>query len=334
MNSFGRIFRISLGGESHGGTVFGIIDGCPPGVSIGSEDFVVDLARRQGGNIIGSTPRKEADIPDIRSGVFNGYATGAPILIEFANSNVISRDYEKLRDTPRPGHADFVAHKKFNGFNDYRGGGHFSGRLTAPLVACGVVAKKVLGNITINAKLKSVGGSSQIDTKINEVLESGDSVGGIVECCIKGLPVGLGEPFFDSFESILSHGLFSIPAIKGVEFGVGFASAELKGSEMNDQITNKDGGTATNNSGGINGGITNGNDIIFRVAIKPTSSIKTPQKTIELSTNREVEIKIDGRHDACIALRIPPVVEAISACVCLDLILIHKAYNFLYSNQL
>lgn len=318
MNSLGRIFRLNILGESHGDVVGIVIDGCPAGMGISSDDFSGDLGRRKGGSK-GTTARKEADVPLIKSGAFNGKTTGAPILILFENKDVDSSAYEKIKDTPRPGHADLTAKQKFGGFNDYRGGGHFSGRLTAPLVAAGVLAKKMIAPVNVEASLLKPEG-----TKIEEVLKEGDSIGGIVECRVSGLPAGLGEPFFDSAESLLSHAAFSIPAVKGIEFGAGFSSAKMKGSEFSDEITDAEGKTETNNSGGINGGITNGNELVFRVAVKPTASIKKPVKTVNLETGKQTEVDIGGRHDACIALRVPVVLEAVTAAVLADLMLIEQ----------
>jgi chorismate synthase len=323
MNTFGRLFRISMLGESHGDCVGVLIDGVPAGITLLVDDFKRDMERRQGGLAKGTTPRKEADIPQIKSGVFNDKTTGAPLLILFENSNIKSQDYEKLKNTPRPGHADFVANKKFGGFNDYRGGGHFSGRLTAAVVAAGVIAKKILNKTKIETKAEiiQVGGSKQIEKTIEDALKDGDSVGGVVECVVSGLPVGLGEPFFDSVESLLSHATFSIPAVKGIEFGSGFSTASMRGSEHNDDIITDNGKTATNNAGGINGGITNGNELVFRIAIKPTSSIRKIKKTINIQSGERVEISVEGRHDACIALRVPPVLEAMTAIVIVDLMM-------------
>ncbi len=322
MNTFGRLFRISIYGESHGKSVGIIIDGCPHGILLSENDFDKDLGRRKSG-AKGTTPRKEDDIPKIVSGVFNGYTTGAPINIMFENHNIISKDYTNLVETPRPGHADYVAHKKFHGYNDYRGGGHFSGRLTLGLVAAGVVAKKILQNIYINAELIEAGGSSDISKAIDEILHEGDSIGGIIECRAKGIPLGLGEPFFDSVESVIAHLAFAIPAIKGIEFGSGFSATKMKGSEHNDLIM-ENGLTKTNNAGGINGGISNGNELVFRIAVKPTSSISKKQFTLNVPSNKRVELEIKGRHDACIALRVPVVAEAITAITLADLLLLNK----------
>lgn len=323
MNHFGRIFRLSIFGESHGPAIGIVIDGCPAGIPLVAEDFYDDLNRRRSG-APGTTPRKEDDMPEIISGVYNGMTTGAPVNILFGNKNVKSSDYESLKDIPRPGHADFVAFKKYGGFADLRGGGHFSGRLTAALVSAGVIAKKISKPVEYHAKLIEAGGTTEIEQAIHLALEAKDSIGGIVECRIKNVPVGLGEPFFDSIESVLSHMIFSIPAIKGIEFGSGFNSAKLKGSEHNDPIVGVDGQTSTNHSGGMNGGITNGNELVFRVAVKPASSIGREQKTIHLKTGKITDLIIEGRHDACIALRVPVVVEAAAAIVLTDFLMLEQ----------
>lgn len=323
MNSFGRVFRISIFGESHGECVGITIDGCPAGIKLEPSDFEADLARRKAG-AKGTTTRVESDIPQIISGLFNNHTTGAPITIIFQNQDVDSSSYEKLKNTPRPGHSDFVAQKKYNSFNDYRGGGHFSGRLTTALVAAGVLAKKIIEPINVSAKLLLVNNSEQISAEIERAMHNGDSVGGIVECRAMGLEVGLGEPFFDSCESLISHLAFSIPAIKGIEFGAGFKSASMLGSEMRDAILDTDGKTLSNHAGGISGGISNGNELVFRVAVKPTSSIKKPISSINLQTGQPTEISVSGRHDACIALRVPVVLEAITACVIADLQFLNK----------
>ncbi len=331
MNSFGTLFSVNIFGESHGPSVGINIDGCPAGIDITQEDFLVDITRRQGGTQPGTTPRKEADIPIFLSGVFNNKTTGAPLTIIFENNNTRSGDYEKQRAVPRPGHADFTASQKFGGYEDYRGGGHFSGRLTVCLVAAGVVAKKVLSlhtnNISCEATITEVGGESNVEIGIAKAMEAGDSVGGIVECVVKNLPIGLGEPFFNSAESLISHAVFAIPAIKGIEFGAGFAAAKMFGSEHNDAIQNKEGLTLTNNAGGIAGGITNGNDLVFRIAVKPTSSTPKPQQTYNNSTDEIETFSVKGRHDLCIALRVPVVLEAVTAMVLVDLLLIAQKTN-------
>jgi chorismate synthase len=320
MNDFGKLFRVSIYGESHGKEVGILVDGCPAGFSLDETDFEQDLLRRKSGDR-GTTPRLESDRPMIKTGVFNGKTTGAPILIAFENQNTRSKDYESLRDTPRPGHADFVALKKYGGFNDYRGGGHFSGRLTLGLVAAGVVAKKIIRPVTVKASLIEAGGDTDIERAVNKAIEKDDSIGGIIECEVWDVPVGLGEPFFDSVESLIGHIMFSIPAVKGIEFGAGFRAAKMTGSEHNDLIIDTDGKTGTNHAGGINGGITNGNPVVFRVVVKPTSSISLPQETVNMKTGERTKLVIEGRHDVCIALRVPVVVECAAAIVLADLML-------------
>ncbi len=322
MNAFGRLFRISILGESHGPCVGVLLDGCPAGLPLDEADFHADLERRRGGGAPGTTPRREDDRPILHSGLLEGRTTGAPLLILFENKQVDSSAYEAVKATPRPGHADWVAQKKFGGFADLRGSGHFSGRLTAALVAAGVVAKKLLAPAQVEARLVEAGGSPHIQQAVAEAMAAQDSVGGLVECRVQGLPPGLGEPFFDSAESLISHGIFAIPAVKGIEFGAGFQACRMRGSEMNDPLEDASGRTASNHAGGINGGITNGNELVFRVAVKPTSSIRAPQRTVDLRTNTPAMLSMGGRHDACIALRAPVVVEAVAAAVLADLLLL------------
>ena len=316
MNRFGKIFAISIYGESHGKAIGILVDGCPPGIPLTEDDFIADLSRRKSG-AKGTTRRLEDDEPNLLSGLFNGKTTGAPIHVMFNNNNIQSKDYEKHKETPRPGHVDFVAHRKYMGFNDYRGGGHFSGRLTLGLVAAGVIAKKIIPGISIEARLIEAGGQVDIEKAVDEAIKSGDSVGGIIECRANQVPLGLGEPFFDSLESQISHICFSIPAIKGIEFGSGFKAAAMKGSVHNDAFL-ADGTTSTNHAGGINGGISNGNELVFRIAVKPTSSIPQRQHTAKMSSGEMLDLEIKGRHDACIALRVPVVLEAITAIVLAD----------------
>jgi len=249
----------------------------------------------------------------------------------FENKNTRSGDYEKQRAVPRPGHADFVAHKKFSGFEDFRGGGHFSGRLTLCLVAAGVVAKKILKNITVVAEITSIGGESDPEKGLQKAIENKDSVGGIVECRVNGLPLGLGEPFFDSVESLIAHAVFAIPAVRGIEFGTGFKAADMFGIDHNDAIENADGKTTTNHAGGIVGGITNGNELVFRIAIKPTSSTPKDQFTYNWETDQMESFAVRGRHDLCIALRVPPVLEATAAIVLVDLMLREQMIKRVYS---
>ncbi len=323
MNTFGRLFRVSIFGESHGACVGITIDGCPPGIDLSVDDLMPDIMRRKSG-AKGTTPRIESDIPQFKSGIFEGKTTGAPITILFENNNVKSKDYSNLIHHPRPGHSDFVARKKYKGYNDYRGGGYFSGRLTLPLVAAGAVAKKLIPKMSILAVLIEAGGSKDIHKAIEEAITTKDSIGGIVECKVSGVPVGLGEPFFDSMHARLSHAIFSLPAMKGIEFGAGFAAASMKGSEHNDNIIDASGKSETNHAGGISGGISNGNELIFKVAVKPTSSIALPQSTFNFEHNKIEELIIEGRHDACIALRVPPVIEAMTAMVLADFVLLRR----------
>ncbi|MBC7721632.1 MAG: chorismate synthase [Pedobacter sp.] len=318
MNSFGRIFRVSIFGESHGESVGITIDGCPAGLHVSAEDLLPDLERRKGGKGKGTTPRQEADYPFFKSGVFNGKTTGFPITILFENNNTRSEDYQKQRSFPRPGHADFTAHEKFGGNEDYRGGGHFSARLTTGLVAAGAIAKKILQQITITATLTEIGGIRDIEQGLQKAIDAKDSVGGLIECVVSGLPVGLGEPYFDSLESTLAHMMFAIPAVKGIEFGSGFAAAAMFGTQHNDAIEDLSGKTTTNHAGGIVGGISNGNDLVFRLAIKPTSSTPKVQNSLNWQTGNMEDFSIKGRHDLCVALRAPVIVEACTALVLAD----------------
>lgn len=324
MNSFGRIFRVSIFGESHGEGVGIVIDGCPPGLVITPEMMEVDLHRRKGGQQLGTTPRKEDDFPLIKSGVFNERSTGAPITIFFENNNTRSEDYTKQRAVPRPGHADFVANKKFNGFEDYRGGGHFSARLTTGIVAAGAIAKTILSTCKIEAKIIEIAGEKDLDKGLQKAIDQKDSVGGIIECRVSNLPIGLGEPFFDSIESVLAHAMFAIPAVKGIEFGAGFEAARMFGSQHNDAILDASGTTKTNHAGGINGGISNGNELVFRIAIKPTSSTPKLQESLNWESNKVESFSIKGRHDLCVALRAPVIVEAMTALVLADFHLLMK----------
>ena len=482
MNSFGRIFRISIFGESHGESVGIVIDGCPAGLSLTVDDFLPDLERRKGGTQKGTTPRQEEDLPIFKSGLFNDRTTGAPITILFENKNTRSGDYEKQRAIPRPGHADFVAKAKAGGFEDYRGSGHFSGRLTVALVAAGVIAKKLLasietspqtplrgrgvsaasvipgyitnpadnwkslsafakenrknateaedklwqevrsrkikgykfrrqhpingfipdfvclekklivevdgnyhndeeqkryddirtkwlvitnykllrftneqvlnkiewvleeignhllteadssspkereleGEVEVKATILEIGGEKDLDKGLQKAIDNKDSIGGIIECRVNGLPVGLGEPFFDAAESLLSHIVFAIPAVRGIEFGTGFAAAKMFGSQHNDAIENMEGRTSSNHAGGIVGGLTNGNELVFRIAIKPTSSTPKEQTTLNWETGRVETVSVKGRHDLCIALRVPVILEAVTAVVLADLLLLEQ----------
>ena len=320
MNRFGTLFSVSVFGESHGSIIGVTIDGCLPGIKICEEDFINDINRRKGG-IAGTTSRVEDDVPEILSGVFNGFTTGSPLTIIFRNKKADSASYSNVSQVPRPGHADYTAKVKFKGYNDFRGGGHFSGRMTLALVAAGVIAKKICKGISFNAEVIEAGGSANIQKSISVAAEKGNSIGGLVECRINGLESGFGEPFFNSVESLISHIVFSIPGIKGIEFGSGFRSAVMSGSEHNDVYVDSDGTTATNNSGGVSGGISNGNEIIFRIAVKPTSSISLVQETLNFKTGKKENLQVTGRHDTCIALRVPVIVEASAAIVLADLLL-------------
>lgn len=324
MNSFGRLFRLSIFGESHGDCVGITIDGCPAGLGLGPEDLAADLERRKGGQGKGTTPRKEDDLPHFKSGLFQGKTTGFPITILFENKNIRSEDYEKQRSIPRPGHADWVAHQKFGGYEDYRGGGHFSARLTTGIVAAGAIAKKLMPGINIQAAVTEIGGEKDPEAGLQKAIEARDSVGGIVECRVSGLPVGLGEPYFDSLESALAHIVFAIPAVRGVEFGTGFAAARMFGSEHNDPIENMEGATRSNHAGGIVGGISNGNELVFRLAIKPTSSTPKEQNSLNWDTGQTENFSIKGRHDLCVALRAPVIVEAVTAIVLADFMLLEQ----------
>ncbi len=318
MNTYGRIFRVHIFGESHGAYVGLTIDGCPPGLPLSIDDFSNDIERRKGG-AKGTTPRKEDDIPEIITGWFNGKTTGAPLTILFANNNTRSQEYDKQRAIPRPGHADFVANKKYNGMEDYRGGGHFSGRLTVALVAAGVIAKKILSPVNIAANILEIGGEVDLEKGLQKAIDAKDSVGGLIECRVNNIPIGWGEPFFDSAESMISHAVFAIPAIKGIEFGDGFAAAKMFGVAHNDAILNEAGETKTNHAGGIIGGITNGNEINFKVVVKPTSSTPQEQSSYNWETGMVSSFSIKGRHDLCIALRVPVVLEAVTAIALADL---------------
>ncbi len=327
MNQIGRLFRVSIYGESHGNSVGVLLDGVCSGIKLSEDDFIADLLRRKSGGL-GTTPRIEEDKVIIESGVFNGYTTGAPILLRFLNNNTKSKDYSNLVNHPRPSHSDLTANIKYNGFNDYRGGGHFSGRLTLGIVAAGVVAKKIIDKVKFDTKIVNLGGetdSSKFKSILEDCVEKKDSVGGIVEIKINGVESGIGEPYFDSVESCISHLLFSIGGVKGVEFGIGFDGAKLRGSEFNDLIIDKSGKTKTNNNGGINGGITNGNEISVKVFVKPTPSIGISQETYNFKDNKVEELVIEGRHDNAIIVRSLVVLEACCAIALADLSLVNKS---------
>ena len=351
MNTFGRKFRVSIFGESHGELIGVILDGVPAGLELSEQDFEKDILRRKSG-AKGTTPRIEADQPQIVSGVFEGHTTGAPLTIVFKNTNIHSSDYSLFAAMPRPGHADLTAAIKWDDCQDPRGGGHFSGRLTLPVVAAGVVAKKILADVTmldespcneVTAKIVELGGISLVDIStsldmteenldmtegqlprewqnaIEEAIKEGDSLGAVIECTVPQIDPGYGEPFWDSVESNLAHAIFAIPGVRGIEFGDGFRAAAMKGSEHNDPI-GTDGRPTKNGAGGVNGGITNGAPIVFRTAFKPTSSIRKAQQTYNFEKQEMDTLEVPGRHDVCFALRAPVVVEAMTAIVLADLV--------------
>jgi len=349
-NIIGEMFRVISFGESHGKCVGVVVDGCPAGLKLSENDIQRDLDLRRPGASNLTTTRREEDRVEILSGVFNGYTTGAPICMVIWNRDVRSEDYESLRYTPRPSHADYFAYVKYGGFNDYRGGGRFSGRITAGFVMAGAVAKKLLKSlldVEITAYALEIGGEKaenftledarryryenecrapttqaavEMKKKILEAMSRGDSVGGIIECIVTGIPPGLGEPVFDALDSDLAKALFSIPAVKGVEFGAGFKAARMLGSEHNDPLVVVDGEIKVekNDAGGIVGGISTGAPLVFRVSVKPPSSIALKQKTVDLRKRLGTEISVGGRHDPCIVPRAVPVVEAMTALVLAD----------------
>ena len=337
MNTFGRKYRVSIFGESHGELIGVVLDGVPAGLELSEKDFEKDILRRKSG-AKGTTPRIEADQPSIVSGVFEGHTTGAPLTVIFRNTNTHSEDYSLFAAMPRPGHADLTAAIKWDDCQDPRGGGHFSGRLTLPIVAAGVVAKKILKDATtldetpcseVNARIIELGGiphsgqkeeiPSEWKQAIDQAVKEGDSLGAVVECEVPDIDPGYGEPFWDSVEAMIAHAVFSIPGVRGIEFGDGFKAAAMKGSEHNDPI-GEDGRPVRNGAGGVNGGITNGAPIRFRVAFKPTSSIRKAQQTFNFQTGEMDTLEVPGRHDACFALRAPVVVEAMTAIVLADLV--------------
>ena len=322
MNSFGRKFRVSIFGESHGELIGVVLDGVPAGLELSEQDFEQDILRRKSG-AKGTTPRIEDDVPQIVSGVFEGHTTGAPLTIVFKNKNTKSADYELFAAMPRPGHADLTAALKWDDCQDPRGGGHFSGRLTLPVVAAGVVAKKILQDATMLDDTPFSGVEAQIVEMgdMDEAISEGDSVGAVVECTVPDVDPGYGEPFWDSVESLIAHAIFAIPGVRAIEFGDGFDAARMRGSEHNDPI-GPDGRPLKNGAGGVNGGITNGAPIVFRVAFKPTSSIRKAQQTFNFATGEMDTLQVPGRHDVCFALRAPVVVEAMTAIVLADLVLV------------
>ncbi|WP_029488284.1 chorismate synthase [Candidatus Epulonipiscium viviparus] len=354
-NTFGKNIGISIFGESHGAGIGVVIGGLPAGIELDFKQIEKEMERRAPGRDKLSTARKESDLPIIQSGIWENHTTGAPLCALIKNSDTHSKDYSILKTNMRPGHADYTGNIRYAGFNDYRGGGHFSGRITAPLVFAGAVAKQILDKkgITIGAHISQIASikdtkfdsqsvssddfgvllkkelpvidDSKIENMRAKILNAkadGDSVGGKIECAVVGIPAGLGNPFFDSVESIIAHLAFSVPAVKGIDFGAGDKFAEFYGSEANDEFYIKDGvvATKTNNNGGILGGITNGSPIIFEVIIKPTPSIAKEQDTVNIETKEEVKLQIKGRHDPCIVQRAVVVIEAIAAIAILELL--------------
>lgn len=353
---WGNKLKVSIFGESHGVGIGITIDGLPSGFEINMNEILKEMARRAPGKSKLSTARRETDSPEILSGYFEGKTTGTPLCAIIRNGDQHSKDYGKLKDLMRPGHADYPGNIRYNGFNDYRGGGHFSGRITAPLVFAGAICKQILEShgIFIGSHVKSIGevedkSFSEVEltkelldnlkTKELPLLFSDkealmretvlkaktdlDSVGGTIECTVLGMNPGIGNPFFDSVESTLAHLMFSVPAVKGIEFGKGFEMTKLRGSDCNDEYY-YDGDkvkTYTNNNGGITGGITNGMPILFKVGIKPTASIAKKQRTINIDEKKDAELEIHGRHDPCIVQRAVPVIESATAIGILDLIL-------------
>ena len=357
-STYGESLKLSIFGQSHGAGIGMVLDGIPAGLPVDFEQLQHFLNRRAPGQNVLTTSRKESDVPEILSGIVDGYTCGAPIAALIRNTNTRSGDYDNLKDCPRPGHADFTAQMKFNGYQDVNGGGHFSGRLTAPLCIAGGLCKQWLAQkgVRIGARLSSVAGINDapldwcnpdldridsifpvVDSKAGEKMraailhakEDGDSVGGMIECYVTGLPAGLGEPMFGGMENRIAQIVYGIPAVKGVQFGAGFGSAKLLGSENNDSFTVENGQiiTKTNNAGGILGGITTGMPLVFSVAVKPTPSIIKEQQSISLEQMKNASLVVHGRHDPCIAVRAVPVVEAAAA------IAIYDAYLIRYGNR-
>lgn len=323
---FGNNIKLSIFGQSHSDAIGISFDGLPCGFKIDMQKLQIFLDRRAPGRNTLTSKRSENDKPEFVSGLFDGKTCGAPIAALIYNEDVKSEDYEDIKDSPRPSHADFTAQCKFRGYQDYRGGGHFSGRLTAALCVAGGIAIQMLerNGITVKAALETVyGNSSGIDELIAEAISEGDSLGGNIVCSIEGLPCGVGEPMFDGLENRISQAVFAIPAVKGIEFGDGFHLSELRGSETRDEYIMSDGKIAItgNHNGGILGGISTGETVNFRVCIKPTSSISMPSKSVSFSRGENVELKISGRHDPCIAVRAVPCIEAAAAIAVLDLMI-------------
>ena len=324
-STFGKNIKISVWGQSHSPAIGVTIDGLSAGYKIDTQKLQQFMERRAPGRDKYSTPRKEADLVEFQSGLVNDITCGAPISALIRNTNTRSADYDKIRDIPRPAHADYPAYVRHNASNDVAGGGHFSGRLTAPICIAGGIVKQLLEEkgVTVCAKIKSIGGETDLEKAyqiIDRARENQDSVGGVIECTVSGLPVGIGDPMFDGMENRISQAVFAIPAIKGIEFGNGFECAKLFGSENNDEyyIDNGKVRTRTNNHGGILGGLTSGEDIVFRVAVKPTPSIGKEQKSVSLSRMEESALTIVGRHDPCIVPRAVVCIEAAAAIAVYD----------------
>lgn len=353
---WGNKVKISIFGESHGPAIGVVIDGLPSGEKIDMDEVYAQMARRAPGNDKTATPRKESDIPEVQSGMLNGVTTGAPLCAVIRNTNTRSADYGNIMAAPRPGHSDYTAYLRYSGFNDVRGGGHFSGRLTANMVFAGAVIRQILNRkgIEIAAHIYSIGSvkddpfnpvgiDDELIKRLNkekfalvnadkevemrntvaEAASKGDSIGGVVECIIQGMPAGLGNPMFDGVENIIASAVFGVPAVKGIEFGSGFAGSQLKGSQNNDEFYYDNNGavrTKTNNHGGALGGITSGMPIIFRAAIKPTSSISINQNTIDLQNKENTVLSVKGRHDPCIVTRAVSVIEAAAAIAVINLL--------------
>ncbi len=350
----GQKLRLSIFGQSHSEAIGMTLDGLPAGIEIDPDELQRFLNRRAPGQNDWSTPRKEEDRPDFLCGLKDGFTCGAPLTAVIHNNNTRPKDYSQLKITPRPGHADYTAEVKYRGFQDYSGGGHFSGRLTAPLCIAGGIVRQELRrhNIAVDARIAAIAGirdesafeasvadkafpvvddeiGEQMRAAIQNAREDGDSVGGVIECVVRGLPVGIGEPMFDGVENQIARLVFAVPAVKGIEFGAGFEAAKLRGSENNDPFLVKDGRieTAANHAGGILGGITNGMPLVFRAAVKPTPSISRAQQSVNLTTMEPQELRITGRHDPCIVPRAVPVIEAAAALAVYDLILGESIWN-------
>jgi len=324
-SSYGKWVRISIFGQSHSEAIGVTIDGLPAGIPINMEELQRFMNRRAPGQSRYSTPRKEADKPEFISGLVGSTTCGAPLTALIQNTNTKSGDYDNIRDIPRPGHADLTAHIKYGGYEDVRGGGHFSGRLTAPLCIAGGIFKQILQKkgVEIDARIVEIGGNHEDPfQEIDRAREDLDSVGGIVECRITGVPAGIGDPMFDGVENAIAQTVFAIPAVKGIEFGAGFAASRMRGSQNNDPFRYDEDGnirTTSNNSGGILGGITNGMEIIFRCAFKPTPSISQPQDSISWSSGENAVLEVHGRHDPCIVPRALPCVESAAALALINL---------------